>query len=235
MSSARRSSLSRVVHGRMAIVRAEIDLHSVARGAGADREGRILRLGIRDSCRRSPCRNGSVWLLATLLFSFTSLRWLVDRCFVVQDALAASSGTPVGPALALDLGDPRTTRWRPRPRTQASMIGASAIAQTRASTWRASSRPSAARGWWLPSRHNGWHSLSPRQHRPTLQKGFHPMTRARTRWGAADIIGVLAQANARLGVADELDTGIVQRLPDPRAGMRFVAARADDRRLLPIG
>ena len=177
MSSARRSSLSRVVHGRMAIVRAEIDLHSVARGAGADREGRILRLGIRNSCRRSPCRNGSVWLLATLLFSFTSLRWLVDRCFVVQDALAASSGTPVGPALALDLGDPRADPltslgpelkclhdWRHRP-----------LPKPVRSTWRASSRPERRKGdWWLPSRHNGWHSLSPRPGSPNVAKRVSP-------------------------------------------------------------
>lgn len=60
------------------------------------------------------------------------------------------------------------------------------------------------------------------------------MTRSRARWRAHHIIGVFGQPRSRLGVAHELNTGLMQRLSDASASVRL-ALGGDDGHCLPIG
>ena len=116
------------------------------------------------------------------------------------------------------------------------MIGASAVSQTHAPAWRASSRSGAAGGRWLSSRHHGPHSLSAHQkHRQMRRNWYYSMTRARPRRRITEITGIFDQPHARFGVSDELNTGTAQCVCDFPTSMRLVTANGNGDGLLPIG
>ena len=64
---------------------------------------------------------------------------------------------------------------------------------------------------------------------------YYPMTRAPARGRFHDIIVVLHQPHARLGMSNELNTGTAQCLGYFPTGMRLMTAKGNGDGLLPIG
>ena len=69
---------------------------------------------------------------------------------------------------------------------------------------------------------------------PNVLKPVSPHDAPARAMGAHHIIGVFGQPRSRLGVAHELNTGLMQRLSDASASMRL-ALGGDDAHSLPIG